>query len=306
MTQLTLATQHFEMINDLASGKIETLPFMLKDCENSEVQKAAWKQIVPYTSLSAFVPETGDLKYAAHQHFNEQAVTKTTVGFGQGISDVGDLTCTRMEEIEGGMVYHMSMSDLLTSVISKVRGMWQELVGFDPIEKFNIDMHNTVRFTFFSDNDAETSDDFTRVAVSVPLNVTAAQLDEVMDVMVAKDTDALQTKEFVVNAGRILMSFDVSEEATKVIQRIQTEQHMEKWAVQVVSQRLLEYFEVMRRHVTYADIVNAVKANAEAAAKHAQALQEQEQQANLDLQSQEDGEVQDVQVKVPANEPAAN
>lgn len=308
MTKLALSSKHFDQLQDLVEKKIETLPFELVDRAICEHVENGWVQLIPYSSISCYDPTNGDLKFVAYQRSEgtgeQRLVNATSVGFGGHVDTVDDLTCTRMEELEDGRtVYHMSTMDLLTTALATARREWVEEIGFDPIEEFGVGAANTVRFTFFRDPDETNEVGKVHCGVLIPLCVTPEQMAEVFTKAKLQETEVKDLSELVIGAGRILMSFDVSEVASTIIIRMVEEHKLENWSVQVISQTLLEYFELMRSHVSYADIIEAVKKNVGLMRQQqieAQQAQEQLAAAQAQAQADEAAGIQDVEVKETA------
>lgn len=295
-TNLTLATKQFNQLNDLVNRKIETMEFELIPRQTPEdMVVGGWMELQPYTSVSTYDPATGNMKFAARQvvagEGEEQKLISTTVGLTTIIGSIDDITCTRMDVREDGTkVYHMTMSDLLGTCLAACRRDLQEQFGLDPIEKFNIDVQNTVRFTFFNNSTEEAElQDKVRFGVSVPLTLPLAQMEELHG---SKPEDKPAFNELVINAGHILLSFDVSEVASKVIDNMRREQQLSPWSVQVISQQLLQYFDMMRSHVSYGDVMAAVAKNVKAQQEHAMA------QAQAHMQAMQQGQEAIAQAEV--------
>ena len=306
--KLALATKHFDQLDALLKREIETMPFELVDREICEKVDSGWMQLIPYSSISCYDPNNGDMKFVAYQRSEgsgeQRLVNATSIGFGGHIDTVADLTCTRMEEVQGTTVYHMTASDLLTTSLAACKREWTEEIGFDPITEFQIDTHSTVRFTFFRDHDESNEVGRVHFGVSIPLTVSEEQLKVVFEKAQLKQDEIKDLKEFVINAGQILMSFDVSEVASGVIKRMTEEHKIEPWSVQVISQRLLEYFQLMRAHVSYADIILAIKKNIEEMKAQAEADEKAQQEAQAAAEQQAADEaagISDAQVKEPGD-----
>lgn len=307
--KLALSTKQFDQLEALLSKKVETLEFELVDREICEKAENGWMQLIPYSSISCYDPNNGDMKFLAYQRAEgtgeQRLVNATSIGFGGHVDCVGDVTCTKMETREDGTVaYHMTMADLLATSLAACKREWTEEIGFDPIEEFSIDIHNAVRFTFFRTpvDESTEENDVGRVhfGVSIPLTVSEEQMKTIYEKAKAQETEIKDLKEFVINAGQILMSFDVSEVASGVINRMTEEHKIEPWSVQVISQRLLEYFEMMRTHISYADIILAIKNNIEFMKVEAQAQQEaweKNQAAEAQKTQDEANGIQDAEVK---------
>lgn len=279
-----LSTKMFDKLEDLVGRKNETIEFELVDRQICEDVNSGWMQLIPYSSISCYDPNNGDLKFVAYERAEgsgeQRLVNSTSIGFGGHVDSIADITCTDMSvRDDGTKVYHMSVTDLLTTSLAACRREWIEEIGFDPIQEFGVDVQNSVRFTFFRDPDEKNEVGLVHFGVSIPLTITMEQMAAVYEKANIEEREIQDLKEFVINAGQILMSFDVSEVATGVIKRMSEEHKIEPWSVQVISQRLLEYFEMMRSHVSYRDIIMAVKANVERIGQDAQAQQEAMQQA---------------------------
>lgn len=279
--QLVLATKQFDQLNQLVSREVETLEFELVERKSDTgLPDGGWMELVPYASISAYDPTTGDMKFAARQTFDqaqpEPQLVSSSIGFAAPIDHI---TCTRMDvRDDGSKVYHMTMSDLLTTAVAATKANLEAVIGFDPLEKFNIDVATSMRFTFFNNVNQEGSTDKDRFGVSIPLNLPLELVAQVYQSANEKQPSA-ELHEFVINAGNILMSFDVSETATKAIQGMSADHKFEPWSVMVISQQLLQYFEMIRSHVSYTDIIQAVKKNVDAMRAHEEAHQAALQQA---------------------------
>ena len=306
--KLALATREYDKLQDLLERKIETMEFYLVDREICEKVDSGWMQLIPYSSISCYDPNNGDMKFLAYQRAEgsgeERLVSATSIGFGGHIDRREDITCTRMEDVTDvpgtTRVYHMSTQDLMVTALEACKREWKEEIGFDPIEEFGIDIHGSVRFTFFRDPNPENEVGQVHFGVSIPLTLDQDQMTKLFEKAKAEESEIKDLREFVINAGQILMSFDVSEVATKVIKDIAEKDKMEPWSVQVLSQRMLEYFELMRTHVTYTDIIAAVKKNVEArkaAIEEQQKAMQEAAEAEAKRQADEAAGIQDVEVK---------
>lgn len=290
---LTLATRQFDQINDLISGKIPHLDFQLVErsvCENPD---NGWVELNPYSSVSCYDPNNGDIKFLGYQvHQAEEGdltpqLASTSVGFASTVWTEDDIYCTSMEGEGLDRVYRMSVTDLLHSSLDLCKRQWVADIGFDPIEESGIDPTEVIRFYFFQHADEKPS---TRFALDIPVPVSPEYMAELLQK--CKLVGGRDLKEFVLCAGQILMSFDVSEVGSNVIRRMAEEHKVEPWSVQVISRRLLEYVEIMRGSISYMDIIEAVKRNitamkAEMEAAHQQALEMQENDANKEDEASE-------------------
>lgn len=282
--QLVLATKQFDQLNQLVSREVETLEFELVERKSDTgLPDGGWMELLPYASISAYDPTTGDMKFAARQTFDqaqpEPQLVSSSIGFAAPIDSIDHITCTRMDvRDDGSKVYHMSMPDLLTTAVEATKANLEAVIGFDPLEKFNIDVATSMRFTFFNNIDQEGSTDKDRFGVSIPLTLPLELVAQVYQSANGKQPSA-ELHEFVINAGNILMSFDVSETATKAIQGMSADHKFDPWSVMVISQQLLQYFEMIRSHVSYTDIIQAVKKNVDAMRAHEEAHQVAMQQA---------------------------
>ena len=303
--KLALSTKQFDRLDALLKREIETIEFELVDREICEKVENGWMQLIPYSSISCYDPNNGDMKFVAYQRSEgsgeQRLVNSTSIGFGGHVDSVGDITCTKMDTREdGSVVYHMSATDLLGTALEACKREWTEEIGFDPIEEFNIDVASAVRFTFFRDPDETNEVGRVHFGVSIPLTVSEEQLKATFEKAKLQEAEIKELQEFVINAGQILMSFDVSEVASGVIKRMTEEHKIEPWSVQVISQRLLEYFEMMRAHVSYADIILAIKKNVEAMRAEAEAQEQAAQEAaaaEAQKAADEAAGIQDAEVK---------
>lgn len=294
-SQLVLATKQFDQLNQLVNREIETLEFELVERKSDTgLPDGGWMELVPYASISTYDPTTGDMKFAARQTFDqtqpEPQLVSSTIGFAAPIDSIDHITCTSMDTREdGSKVYHMTVSDLLTTAVAATKSNLEAVIGFDPLEKFNIDVVTSMRFTFFNNIDQEDSADKDCFGVSIPLNLPLELIAQVYQSANEKQPSA-ELHEFVINAGNILMSFDVSETATKAIQGMSADHKFEPWSVMVISQQLLQYFEMIRSHVSYTDIIQAVKKNVDAMRAHEEAkiaAMQQAQEAMAKAEQQE-------------------
>jgi len=301
---LTLATRHFDQINDLISGKIPHLDFQLVERAVCEDPNNGWVELIPYSSVSCYDPNSGDIKflgYQTHQAGEDDLVpqlTSTSVGFGSTVWTEDAVYCTSMEGEGLDRVYRMSATDLLHSGLDLCKRQWIADIGFDPIEESGIDPNETIRFSFFrhADDSEEAS---TKFGLDIPVLVSPEYMAEALQK--CKLVEGRDLKEFVLCAGQILMSFDVSEVGSSVIRRMAEEHKVDPWSVQVISRRLLEYVEIVRSSVSYSDIIEAVKRNitamkAEMEAAQQKALEMQEDDTHKeDEASEEEGASQTTQ-----------
>lgn len=303
--KLALSTKQFDQLDALLKNEIPTLAFELVDRTICEDVANGWMQLIPYSSISCYDPNNGDMKFVAYQRAEgtgeQRLVNATSIGFGGHIDTIDEITCTTLEtRDDGAKVYHMSTADLLATALATCKREWVEEIGFDPIEEFGIDVSSTVRFIFFRDPDATNEVGQVHFGVSIPLTVSEEQMKSVFEKAKLQEAEIKDLQEFVINAGQILLSFDVSEVASSIIKRMREEHKIEPWSVQVISQRLLEYFEMMRNHISYADLILAVKNNIELMKVEAQAQQEaweKNQAAEAQKTQDEANGIQDAEVK---------
>lgn len=265
---LALATKHFDQLNDLLARKIEHIDFQLVDRSVCEQEDSGWVQLIPYSSISCYDPMNGDIKFLAYQNSEgegeQRQVHSTHLGFGNGLVSVDDITCESMDDVEGvGRVYHMTVADLLQTCLAVSQREWVADIGFDPVTEFGINVAETVKFSFFRDPNATEQSKSFHLGLDIPLTVSPEQLVQTFQNTKLMETQSKDLKEFVLNAGQILLSFDVSEVGANVINRMTAEHKVAPWSVQVIGRRLTEYVEMIRNHIGYGDIILAVKRNVE-------------------------------------------
>jgi len=265
MTKFALCLEKIEDLNNLVTGKEETIILSLQDREVCEKPENGFIQIIPYVSIYAVKKEEGKIELLhyirASDGDEERLQSKVSVGFGGHIDQLDEIEPfaeVSFSDDETGVQKFTVNKEGLKKIIQECakRELIEEL-GVDVFTKYEIEISDNDIVFFMGDQNSDVNK--VHIAAGILIELNTDELTSLLDNDIKTSEEIETIDKLNCNIDLIVPELDYSATMSNILKSLAENSSMEDWSLKMFDFITRKTISSIFYGLTYETMLEAVR-----------------------------------------------